>query len=100
MGSVTIFSSQADRCIALDSISPRIPSRPSAISGSPRRMWAAKVRALEPRESLRLMGFTDEFNITVSRAQSYKQSGNSIVVDVMMAVVKNILKVMENEIDG
>ena len=59
-----------------------------------------KIRALEPRESLRLMGFTDEFNITVSRAQSYKQSGNSIVVDVMMAVVKNILKVMENEIDG
>ena len=50
-----------------------------------------KIRALEPRESLRLMGFTDDFKITVSRAQSYKQSGNSIVVDVMMAVVKNIL---------
>ena len=54
-----------------------------------------KIRALEPRESLRLMGFTDDFKITVSRAQSYKQSGNSIVVDVMMAVVKNILSAME-----
>lgn len=53
-----------------------------------------KIRALEPRESLRLMGFTDDFKITVSRAQSYKQSGNSIVVDVMMAIAKNILKVM------
>lgn len=51
------------------------------------------IRALEPRESLRLMGFTDDFNITVSRAQSYKQSGNSIVVDVLINILKEILKV-------
>ncbi|MCR8966250.1 DNA cytosine methyltransferase [Mycoplasma zalophidermidis] len=51
-----------------------------------------KIRALEPRESLRLMGFPDSFKITVSRAQSYKQSGNSIVVDVLMALLKEIIK--------
>lgn len=51
-----------------------------------------KIRALEPRESLRLMGFPDDFKINVSRAQSYKQSGNSIVVDVLMAIVKEIQK--------
>lgn len=50
-----------------------------------------KIRALEPRESLRLMGFPDTFKITVSRAQSYKQSGNSIVVDILMHIMKNIL---------
>ena len=50
------------------------------------------IRALEPRESLRLMGFPDDFKIAVSRAQSYKQSGNSIVVDVLMAIVKEIEK--------
>ena len=50
------------------------------------------IRALEPRESLRLMGFPDSFKIAVSRAQSYKQSGNSIVVDVLMAITKNIMK--------
>ncbi len=50
-----------------------------------------RIRALEPRESLRLMGFPDSFKITVSRAQSYKQSGNSIVVDVLMAISKQIL---------
>lgn len=49
------------------------------------------IRALEPRESLRLMGFPDSFNISVSRAQSYKQSGNSIVVDVLMEIVKRIM---------
>ena len=53
------------------------------------------IRALEPRESLRLMGFPDDFIINVSRAQSYKQSGNSIVVDVLMAIVKEIQKAME-----
>lgn len=53
------------------------------------------IRALEPRESLRLMGFPDSFKMTVSRSQSYKQSGNSIVVDVLMAIVKQILKTCE-----
>lgn len=53
------------------------------------------IRSLEPRESLRLMGFPDDFIINVSRAQSYKQSGNSIVVDVLMAIVKEIQKTME-----
>ena len=53
------------------------------------------IRALEPRESLRLMGFPDDFIINVSRSQSYKQSGNSIVVDVLMAIVKEIQNAME-----
>lgn len=52
------------------------------------------IRALEPRESLRLMGFPDDFVISVSRSQSYKQSGNSIVVDVLMAIMKQIIKVI------
>lgn len=51
-----------------------------------------KLRALDPRESLRLMGFTDEFKIVVSKAQSYKQSGNSIVVDVLIAILEEIYK--------
>ncbi len=55
-----------------------------------------KIRALEPRESLRLMGFPDDFKIVVSRAQSYKQSGNSIVVDVLMAILKEIDKVIND----
>lgn len=53
------------------------------------------IRALEPRESLRLMGFPDDFKITVSRSQSYRQSGNSIVVDVLMAILKEIIKVVK-----
>ena len=51
-----------------------------------------KLRMLTEREALRLMGFPDSFKIVVSRAQMYKQAGNSIVVDVMLAVVREIFK--------
>lgn len=53
-----------------------------------------KLRALAPRETARLMGYADDFNIVVSKAQAYKQFGNSIVVDVMMALLKEVLGVM------
>ncbi|HBB05621.1 MAG TPA: DNA (cytosine-5-)-methyltransferase, partial [Firmicutes bacterium] len=45
------------------------------------------------RECLRLMGFTDDFKIVVSKAQAYKQIGNSMVVDVLMALIKEIIRV-------
>lgn len=51
-----------------------------------------KLRMLTEKEALRLMGFTDEYKIVVSRAQTYKQAGNSIVVDVLMELIKLILK--------
>lgn len=54
-----------------------------------------RIRALHPRESHRLMGFPDDYQIVVSKAQAYKQSGNSIVVDVLMAIYKCIEKVLE-----
>ncbi len=50
-----------------------------------------KLRMLSEREALRLMGFTDDFVQTVSTAQMYKQAGNSIVVDVLMAVLESIV---------
>lgn len=50
------------------------------------------IRMLTEREAHRLMGFTDDYKIVVSRAQGYKQAGNSIVVDVLMEILKNILK--------
>lgn len=56
-----------------------------------------KVRMLTEREAHRLMGFTDDYKILVSRAQAYKQAGNSIVVDVMMKIIKEILKSIGSE---
>ena len=50
------------------------------------------LRQLSDREALRLMGFPDDFKIAVSSMQTLRQAGNSIVVDVLMAIVKNIIK--------
>lgn len=52
-----------------------------------------RVRALTVREAHRLMGFPDSYKIVVSKAQAYKQAGNSIVVDVLMNIIKEIAKV-------
>lgn len=49
-----------------------------------------RIRKLTPRECLRLMGFQDEFKIAVSDTQMYRQAGNSIVVDVLIALLKQM----------
>lgn len=49
-----------------------------------------RIRKLTPRECLRLMGFSDSFKITVSDTAMYQQAGNSIVVDVLIAILKQM----------
>ena len=52
-----------------------------------------RIRKLTPTECLRLMGVRDEYSkrMTCSNAQKYKQAGNGIVVDVLMAIFKKML---------
>ena len=54
-----------------------------------------RIRKLTPRECYRLMGFDDEdFNKAQkvnSDTQLYKQAGNSIVVNVLCAIFKEML---------
>ena len=49
-----------------------------------------RFRKLTPRECLRLMGFDDSFKIVCSDKETYKQAGNSIIVDVLMALLKKM----------
>lgn len=54
-----------------------------------------RIRKLTPRECWRLMGFTDiEFESAqlsgISNTQLYKQAGNSIVVNVLVAIFKEL----------
>ena len=55
-----------------------------------------RIRKLTPKECWRLMGFKDEqFNKAsevCSNSQLYKQAGNSIVVNVMEEILKNLIK--------
>lgn len=48
-------------------------------------------RMLTPRECARLQGFSDDFIIPVSNAQSYKQFGNSVCIPVIDAVATAML---------
>ena len=49
-----------------------------------------KIRRLTPRECFRLMDFPDSFTWPVSDSQAYKQAGNSIVVNVLLKIIKNL----------
>lgn len=53
------------------------------------------IRRLTPRECWRLMGWKDEsidiaFSTKVSETQLYKMAGNSIVVNCLTAIFKNL----------
>ena len=56
-----------------------------------------RLRKLTPRECLRLMGFCDDFKIVVSDTSMYQQAGNSIVVDVLIALMTSILDTVNFE---
>ena len=49
-----------------------------------------RIRRLTPRECFRLMDFPETFTWSVSDSQAYKQAGNSIVVNVLYKILKNL----------
>lgn len=58
-----------------------------------------RIRKLTPRETFRLMGFSDKDfdaaqNAGISNSQLYKQAGNSIVVDVLYYIYVELYKAM------
>ena len=60
------------------------------------RLWdGLRIRKLTPKECWRLMGFEDadfeKTNGVISNTQLYKQAGNSIVVDVLVHILSNLL---------
>ena len=63
-----------------------------------------RIRKLTPKECYRLMGFDDEDYEKAakvnSNSQLYKQAGNSIVVNVLEAILTNLLLEENQEIKG
>ncbi len=53
------------------------------------------IRKLTPRECANIMGFGENFKIPVTDAQAYKQFGNSVVVDVLKAILNQIIITVE-----
>ena len=63
-----------------------------------------RIRKLTPKECWRLMGFDDEDCDKASKVNSntqlYKQAGNSIVVNVLEAILTNLLIDNKKETTG
>ena len=53
------------------------------------------IRQLSYRECMRLMGFSDDYKIVVPNVPAYRQAGNSIVVNVIEEIIKEIFKVVD-----
>lgn len=54
------------------------------------------IRKFTPRECARLQGFSDDFQIVVSDTQAYKQFGNSVTINVIESIAKNIFTYLKN----
>lgn len=91
------YGSQQDRAVYEDGLAPTL-SRCNC-HGDKAQVYLKnqrRVRKLTPKECWRLMGFDDaDFENAAkvnSNTQLYKQAGNSIVVDVLMAIFKELFK--------
>ena len=81
------------RVYSRDGISPTLTTM-SGGNREPKILEDYKIRKLTPLECWRLMGFNDEDFYKASQyssnSQLYKQAGNSIVVDVLESIFKNL----------
>jgi DNA (cytosine-5)-methyltransferase 1 len=51
-----------------------------------------KIRKLHPRECARIQGFPEQFIIHENKNQAYKQFGNSVPINIITEIYKNIKK--------
>ena len=50
-----------------------------------------QIRKLHPRETARLMGFPEDYILNPSISQAHKQFGNSVIVDMVQYITKEII---------
>lgn len=87
---------QGNRVYSSDACAMALGSQPVGNAGGNSYLYNVgyRIRKLTPRECGRLMGVSDEdidkMAAVNSNTQLYKQFGNSIVVDVMCAMFKNL----------
>ncbi len=87
---------QGNRVYSSDACAMALNSQPVGNAGGNSYLYNVgyRIRKLTPRECGRLMGVSDEgiskMEEVNSNSQLYKQFGNSIVVDVMCAMFKNL----------
>ncbi len=84
---------QGERIYSILGVSTTLSSQGGGLGGKTGMYLVnGKVRKLYPRECARLMGFPDTFKLALSQEQNYKQFGNSVVVEVIQLIAKEIAK--------
>jgi DNA (cytosine-5)-methyltransferase 1 len=83
-----------------DGLSPTLTSAMGMGGGqTPVVKSSHRIRRLTPLECMRLQGFPDEYIKPCSDTQTYKQAGNSITVNVMKAIIKNLLEILQMDVN-
>ena len=95
IGNYSPSGHDASRIVHPDGIAPTVKENHGTVTATAVNIPPLRIRKLTPKECYRLMGFSDsdfdkasKFN---SNAQLYKQAGNSIVVNVLEAIFKQLL---------
>ena len=83
----------ASRIVDSSGLAPTVKENHGTVTAT---NYGVRIRKLTPKECWRLMGFGDEDfekakDAGISNSQLYKQAGNSIVVNVLEGILKNLL---------
>jgi DNA (cytosine-5)-methyltransferase 1 len=93
LGNYSPSGHEASRIVDNEGIAPTVKENHGTVTATQDQL---RIRKLTPKECWRLMGFDDsdydKASQVNSNAQLYKQAGNSIVVNVLMAIFNELLK--------
>lgn len=82
---------QSRRVYDINGIAPTIHTMQGGYQ-EPKISMNYRIRKLTPRECFRAMDYPDSFKFSVSDTQAYKQAGNSICIEPLARIIKNIIK--------
>jgi len=100
---MTMSDVWGDKCDKKIGYTLRVGGRGSGIND--RRNWdsyhvSGKIRKLTSKEGRKMMGLPENFEFPVSEAQAMKQLGNSVAVNAIKAVAKQITDSLNKYADG
>lgn len=94
IGNYSPSGHNASRIVDNNGIAPTVMENHGTVTAT--QDECLRIRKLTPKECYRLMGFNDEefkkAERVNSNAQLYKQAGNSIVVNVLVEIFRNLFK--------
>lgn len=93
IGNYSPSNYDSSRIVDSEGLAPTVKENHGTVTATLDKL---RIRKLTPKECWRLMGFDDEdfekAALVNSNTQLYKQAGNSIVVNVLVAILKELLE--------